>query len=159
MTDPEPASPSSPGSGSGSASASASGPAGASGGRQKWVVFLIVAVLSLVADQATKVWARDSLPTARFDHSKALCIVPDDMMARRDASGSDRPPVCRGEQVGVINGYWEWRLSVNPGSAVGLFSSQNGARGGVWVLGIVAGFGLVWGLRKGRPGQKNLHWA
>jgi signal peptidase II len=153
----EPASPSSPGSGPGPTSGPASGPA--SGGRHKWVVFLIVAVLSLVADQATKIWARDSLPTVRFDHSKALCIVPDDMMVRRDANGSEHPPVCRGEQVGVIHGYWEWRLSMNPGSAFGLFSSQNGARIGLSIVGIVAVFGMLWMLRKARPDQKILHWA
>src|SRR3954463_5267259 len=150
MTDPEPAStPSSGRSGAGSPDA----------GRNKWIVFLIVAVLSLIADQATKIWARDSLPTARFDHSKALCIVPDDMMVRRDASGSEHPPVCRGEQGGVINGYWEWRLSMNPGSAFGLFSSQNGARIGLSIVGIVAVFGMLWMLRKARPDQRILHWA
>ena len=42
-------------------------------------MFLIVAALSLIADQATKIWARESLPTARYDRSKAMCIVPDDM--------------------------------------------------------------------------------
>jgi signal peptidase II len=123
------------------------------------VVFLIVAVLSLIADQATKIWARDALPTVRFDHSKALCIVPDDMMVRRDPNGSEHPPTCRGEQVGVIDGYWEWRLSMNPGSAFGLFSSQNGARIGLSVVGIVAVFGMLWMLRKARPDQKILHWA
>src|SRR3954468_20750807 len=111
MTDPEPASMSSSGSGSGPAS----GPD--SGGRHKWVVFLIVAVLSLIADQATKIWARDALPTARFDHSKARGIVPNHMMVRRDPNGSEHPPACRGEQVGVIDGFWEWRLSMNSGSA------------------------------------------
>src|SRR3954469_17889971 len=121
MTDPEPASPSSPGSGSGSASASASGPAGASGGRQKWVVFLLVAVLSLVADQATKVWARESLPTARLRGGSAMCIVPDDL-ARGPAPAApgqavDPRPACAGTAVPVISGFWEWRLSMNPGSA------------------------------------------
>jgi len=28
----------------------------------------------------------------------------------------------------VIDGYWDWRLSFNPGSAFGLFDSQTGAR-------------------------------
>jgi signal peptidase II len=153
MSDPESASASSSGSGSGSGA----GPAGA--GRNKWVVFLIVAVLSLIADQATKIWARESLPTGRFDHGKAMCIVPDDMMVRRDPNGGEHPPACHGEQVRVIDGFWDWRLSMNPGSAFGLFSSQNGARIGLSVVGIVAVFGMLWMLRKARPEQKILHWA
>ena len=42
--------------------------------RKKWVVFLIVAALSLVADQATKIWARDALPVVRADRSTTPCI-------------------------------------------------------------------------------------
>src|SRR3954468_19801211 len=137
MSDPEPASVSTtPGSdGSGS---------GAGGGRQKWVVFLVVAVLSLVADQATKVWARESLPTARLRGGSAMCIVPDDL-ARGPAPAApgqavDPRPACGGAGVPVISGCWEWRLSMNPGSAFGLFSSQQGARIGLSVVGIVAVF-------------------
>src|SRR5881394_3725329 len=81
--------------------------------RNKWVLFLIVAALSLVADQATKVWARSSLPVIRH-HGDAACIVPDDIVAR----------TCIGHPVAVVDGVWEWRLSMNPGSAFGLFSSQ-----------------------------------
>jgi signal peptidase II len=162
MSDPEPAPasvPTTPGSG-----ASGSGAAGslAAGGRQKWVVFLVVAVLSLVADQATKIWARDSLPTQRFRGSSAMCIVPDDLVrAAAPAPGQpvDPRPPCAGLAVPVISGFWEWRLSMNPGSAFGLFSSQEGARIGLSVVGIIAVFGMLWMLRKARPDQRILHWA
>jgi signal peptidase II len=116
---------------------------------KKWLVFLIVAALSLVADQATKIWARDSLPVVRVDRGSAACIVPDDIVTR----------ACQGHQVPVIGGVWEWRLSMNPGSAFGLFSSQEGARIGLSVVGIVAVIIMLWMLRKARPDQKILHWA
>jgi signal peptidase II len=121
-------------------------------------VFLIVMVLSLVADQASKIWAR-GLRTVRYDHGTAACIVPDDMMVRRDPSGSERPPLCHGEKIGVIKDLWDWQLSMNSGSAFGLFSSQQGARIGLSVVGIIAVFGMLWMLRKARPDQKILHLA
>ena len=146
-SDSEPASvPTTPGS-----DASGSGLAGT--GRQKWVVFLVVAVLSLIADQATKVWARESLPTARLRGGNATCIVPDDLVRSPPAAPgqpSDPRPACAGTAVPVISGFWEWRLSMNPGSAFGLFSSQEGARIGLSVVGIVAVFGMLWMLRKAR---------
>jgi signal peptidase II len=59
----------------------------------------------------------------------------------------------------VVDSYWDWRLSMNPGSAFGLFSSQNGARIGLSVVGVVAVLGMLWMLRKARSDQKILHWA
>jgi signal peptidase II len=158
MSDPdsEPASvPTVPGS-------SESGAASAAG-HGKWVVFLIAAVLSLIADQATKVWARDSLPTVRLRGGEATCIVPDDLVrgsaSARPGQAADPRPACAGSAVPVIDGFWEWRLSMNPGSAFGLFSSQEGARIGLSIVGIVAVFGMLWMLRKARPDQRILHWA
>jgi signal peptidase II len=142
--------------------AAAPPPDAAPGGQtKKWLVFLVVAVLSLVADQATKIWARDSLPAARYDRTKTMCIVPEDMMAQRSAGGQERlaPPLCHGEQVAVVDGFWDWRLSMNPGSAFGLFSSQNGARWFLSIVGIGAVLGMLWMLRKSRPDQHILHWA
>jgi signal peptidase II len=128
--------------------------------RKKWLVFLIVAALSLVADQATKIWARDALPVVRADRSGAACIVPDDMKVTHvEGEAHDRPPQCHGEAVQVVGGFWDWRLSMNPGSAFGLFSSQEGARIGLSVVGIVAVFGMLWMLRKARADQRILHWA
>jgi len=115
-------------------------------GHNKWLVFALVAVLSLVADQATKIWARASLPTF-----PANCAVPDDMMGDH--------PRCIGVPDGVIDSFWHWRLSMNPGSAFGLFSSQGGARVFLSFVGIAAVIGMLWMLRKSRPEQKVLHWA
>ena len=117
--------------------------------RKKWIVFLIVAALSLIADQATKIWARASLPVVSIHAGGATCIVPDDIVSRS----------CVGHPVSVVDGVWEWRLSMNPGSAFGLFSSQEGARIGLSVVGIVAVFGMLWMLRKARSDQKILRWA
>lgn len=131
--------------------------------RRKWLVFLIIAVLSLVADQATKVWARGALPVAHYDSKMtATCVVPDDMMVHHtiiNGQEHDVPPVCRGDVVHVIDSFWAWRLSMNPGSAFGLFSSQNGARIGLSVVGIIAVFGMLWMLRRSRRDQTVLHWA
>ncbi|HEY0484539.1 MAG TPA: signal peptidase II [Kofleriaceae bacterium] len=118
-------------------------------GRKKWLVFLVVAVLSLAADQATKIWARGSLPVVRTHGGDGACIVPDDIVNR----------TCMGHPVSVIDGFWEWRLSMNPGSAFGLFSSQGGARVFLSVVGIIAVFGMLWMLRKARTDQTILHWA
>ncbi len=115
----------------------------------KWRVFLIVAALSFIADQATKVWARASLPVVRHQ-GDAACIVPGDIVNR----------TCTGHPVSVVDGLWEWRLSMNPGSAFGLFSQSPGsARIFLSVVGLIAVFGMLWMLRKARPDQRILHWA
>jgi signal peptidase II len=133
-------------------------PAPATG--NKWLVFLIIAVLSLVADQATKIWARAALPVNRLDRSTVACVIPDDMMPRHtEGEAMDRPPLCRAEATPVIDGFWHWRLSMNPGSAFGLFSSQGGARIGLSIVGIIAVLGMLWMLRKARDDQRILHWA
>jgi signal peptidase II len=109
-----------------------------------WKLFIIVAVITLAADQATKLWARDALPTLPVG-----CTLPDDVVARK----------CVGVAVPVIDGFWEWRLSFNPGSAFGLFSSQGGARVFLTIVGIAAVFGMLYMMKKARPDQKYLHWA
>lgn len=122
---------------------------GDSSDRKKWTVFAIVAALSLIADQATKIWARGSLPVVSVHPGGASCIVPEDIVNR----------TCVGHPVPVVDGFWDWRLSMNPGSAFGLFSSQTGARVLLSVVGIAAVIGMLWMLRKARPDQKILHWA
>jgi signal peptidase II len=123
--------------------------------RKKWVIFLVVAALSLVADQATKIWARGSLPVVGHGTGEQLsgggheCLIPTDIVSR----------VCQGKAVTVIDGYWDWRLSMNPGSAFGLFSSQGGARIFLSLVGIAAVIGMIFMLRKARLDQKILHWA
>jgi signal peptidase II len=117
---------------------------------KKWRLFAIVTFLSLVADQVTKIWARASLPVeGRGSSPLGHCIVPDDIIAR----------VCGGKPVTFIGGFWDWRLSMNPGSAFGLFSSQSGARVFLSLVGIAAVIGMVMMLRKSRMDQRALHWA
>ena len=121
--------------------------------RPQWILFAIVALLSLAADEGTKIRARGSLPTA-FTQGHGVpgvdgCTILDDIVTG----------TCHGVKVSVIDGFWEWRLSMNPGSAFGLFSSQTGARVFLSIVGIAAVFGMLWMLRKARPDQKVLHWA
>jgi signal peptidase II len=110
-------------------------------------------LLSLTADQATKIWARSSLPTVRLTtHSFDLggpCVVPDDIVTH----------VCGGHPVTVISGFWDWQLSMNPGSAFGFLSGQDLARVLLSIVGIAAVAGMLWMLRKARPDQHVLHWA
>jgi signal peptidase II len=119
--------------------------------RAKWKLFYIVGFLSLAADQVTKIWARASLPTYNGSGDKSyICQIPEDISTGR----------CGGEAVSVIDSFWHWRLSMNPGSAFGLFSGQGQAgRILLSVVGILAVGGMVWMLRKARPDQRILHWA
>jgi signal peptidase II len=112
--------------------------------RKKWILFAVVTALSLIADQATKIWARGALPV-----SPEGCAIPDDFIGGH----------CHGVNVDVVGDFWKWRLSMNPGSAFGLFSSQTGARVFLSLVGIGAVIGMVFMLRKARPDQKVLHWA
>ena len=116
--------------------------------RKKWQLFAVVSALSLIFDQVTKIWARAELPTFPAD-----CVIPDGMIPGSAAAK------CVGVPVAVMDSFWHWRLSMNPGSAFGLFSSQGGARIFLSVVGIAAVFGMVWMLRKSRPDQRVLHWA
>lgn len=126
-------------------------PAPASGtDRAKWMIFAVVSVLSLVADQVTKIWARASLPVQ--GHGSGLdgqCVVPDDMITR----------MCAGVAKPVIGGFWDHSLSMNPGSAFGLFGGQSFARIMLSIVGIAAVGGMIWMLKKSRRDQKILHWA
>jgi signal peptidase II len=118
--------------------------------RPQWILFAVVGILSLVADQITKIWARASLPT--FGHGTlpgGACKIPDDIMAH----------LCQGKNVTIVDGFWDWRLSMNPGSAFGLFSSLTVGRILLSIVGIAAVIGMIFMLRKARPDQKVLHWA
>ena len=116
---------------------------------RKWKLFAIVSVISLIADQVTKIWARVSLPVGPPNCQGDLHVV-DAILQRR----------CVGMPVSVIENYWDWRLSMNTGSAFGLFSST-GTFGRIMlsVVGIAAVIGMLWMLRKSRADQKILHWA
>ena len=126
--------------------------------RKKWVVFAIVAALSLIADQATKIWARAELPVSEIGMKAGAtpnCDIPDSLVP----ADKETPSTCIGVPVGVIDSFWHWRLSMNQGSAFGLFSGRTGARIFLSVVGIAAVFGMLWMLRKSRADQSVLHWA
>jgi signal peptidase II len=124
----------------------------------KWGLFVIVAALSLFADQATKIWARAELPVIEVHKPPTAtpsCDIPEDLVPPEKERGSR----CVGATVGVIDSFWHWRLSMNQGSAFGLFSGQTGARIFLSIVGVAAVFGMLWMLRKSRPDQRVLHWA
>jgi len=111
---------------------------------RRWKMFLVIALVCLLADQASKVWARDTLPV-----HPAGCEVPEDIVARR----------CFSRSVPVIDGYWEWHLSFNPGASFSLFRGQAGARVVLSALAIAAIGGMAWMVRKAREDQHALIWA
>jgi signal peptidase II len=121
--------------------------------QKKWVIFIVVALLSLVADQATKVWARHSLPVAAYgSNPSGTCVIPEDIAAV--------PPRCGGQAVPVITGFWDWRLSMNHGSAFGLFAnSPDIARIFLSIVGIGAVIAMALMMKKSRKDQVVLHWA
>jgi len=111
---------------------------------RRWKIFLLVAMLSIAADQGTKVWARHSLPT-----TPAHCPIPEAIVAHH----------CAGDAVPLIGGYWDWRLSFNPGSAFGLFHSASGARWLLSIVGVLAVLGMGWMVRRAKDSQTVLLWA
>ncbi len=114
----------------------------------KWRLFWLVFLLSLVADQVTKLWARIALPVYPPG------CVGDGHVVDAIATGH-----CRGQNVSVISDLWDWRLSMNPGSAFGMFSNQSFARVALSIVGIGIVAMMLWTLHKARPDQKLLHWA
>jgi signal peptidase II len=111
---------------------------------RRWKLFVLVLLVTLVADQASKLWARHSLPV----HPRT-CAIPDDFMARK----------CVGTPVSFIDGVWEWRLSFNPGSAFGLFHGQTGARVLLSVIGVLAVGAMFWMVKRAHDRQRALLWA
>ncbi|HEY4182433.1 MAG TPA: signal peptidase II [Kofleriaceae bacterium] len=111
----------------------------------RWKILWIVGLLSLVADQLTKIYARHVLPT-----SPKNCDIPHDYIVGK----------CTGVNVKFLGDVWDWRLSMNPGSAFGLFgSNQELARVFLSVVGVAAVGGMIWMLKKSRHDQRILHWA
>jgi len=122
----------------------------------KWRLFAIVGVLSIIADQASKIWARAALPVYGTGKGPGgACIIPWDYLP---ADGSPHP-LCGGKEVDLIHGFWTWRFSINPGSAFGLFGSLSVARVLLSLVGVGAVIGMVYMLKKSRNDQKILHWA
>jgi signal peptidase II len=60
----------------------------------------------------------------------------------------------------VIDGFWDWRLSMNHGSAFGLFANSPGlARIFLSLVGIGAVLAMLLMMKKSRDDQRVLHWA
>ena len=120
--------------------------------QKKWLILIVVGVLSVVADQGTKIWARHSLPVIGHGTNNGVCVIPEDMAVV--------PPLCGGAAVTVIDGYWDWRLSMNHGSAFGLFAnSPQIARWFLSLVGIGAVIAMFIMMKKSREDQTILHWA
>jgi signal peptidase II len=119
--------------------------------RQRWIILVVIGLLSLAADQGSKIWARHTLPTTQKMVNGVAndCVVPYDIADR----------VCYGVPVPVIDGYWDWELSMNLGSAFSMFAGQGSARVLLSIVGLLACAGMFWLLRKSRDDQKILHWA
>jgi signal peptidase II len=120
--------------------------------QKKWLILIVVGVLSVVADQGTKIWARHSLPVIGHGTNNGQCVVPEDMAVV--------PPLCGGQGVTVIDGFWDWRLSMNHGSAFGLFAnSPQVARWFLSLVGIGAVIAMFIMMKKSREDQTILHYA
>ncbi len=120
--------------------------------QKKWLILIVVGVLSIVADQGTKIWARHSLPVIGHGTNNGTCVIPEDMAVV--------PPLCGGQAVTLIDGYWDWRLSMNHGSAFGLFAqSPQVARWFLSLVGIGAVIAMFLMMKKSREDQTILHYA
>jgi signal peptidase II len=65
-----------------------------------------------------------------------------------------RQALAVGERVPVVDGYWDWRLSFNPGASFNLFESAAGARIFLSVIGLVAIGVIAWMVRRARDDQR-----
>jgi len=115
---------------------------------RRWKLFLIIAFVTLIADQVTKYWARETLPVIKGPQVTE-CEIPEDIVAHR----------CYGKEDWVLGENAGWRLAFNPGSAFGLFNSASGARVFLSIVGVLAVGGMLWMLRKAREDQRALIWA
>lgn len=95
--------------------------------RRAGLLFAVILIATLVADQGSKVWAR-GLPV-----HPAGCVQPDDLLAFR----------CIGLPQPVIDGYWDWELAYNPGIAFSTFVSFGGHTGMQVILALLAVLALV----------------
>jgi signal peptidase II len=134
---------------------------------KRWKLFGIVALVNLVADQVTKVWARSALsdtvhPTGYG--GQGACSIPYDLIpsvVMKTRGGGDALfPRCDADSVKFLGDFWSWKLSMNTGSAFGLFGSNPGAaRIFLSIVGVLAVAGMVYMLKKARADQRILHWA
>jgi len=106
----------------------------------RWKLFIFITLLSLVLDQASKYWARNSLPKEGPDCSE----IPAKIEQHK----------CFGKPVPVIDGYWDWRLSMNPGSAFGLFNTLPGGRALLTLVGVIAVLAIGVMVRRAKDHQR-----
>jgi signal peptidase II len=95
--------------------------------RRGAVVFAVILLATLAADQGSKAWAH-TLPV----HPSG-CTQPDDLLRFR----------CIGVPQPVIEGFWDWELAYNPGVAFSAFTSFAGNAGLQLILALVAALALV----------------
>jgi len=79
--------------------------------KRRWLMFVVVGLVTLALDQGSKAWAR-TLPVP------AGCHVPGDLIAFK----------CGGIPQPVVDGYWDWELAFNPGAAFSSFIGGDVAR-------------------------------
>ena len=79
--------------------------------RNGWLLFGSVALLTLLADQLSKWWARATLPVDDYGNGLA---------------------------VSVVSNIWDWRLAYNKGSAFSMFGEVSGGRIILTVVGFLA---------------------
>lgn len=102
----------------------------------RWKLFTLVGLVSLIADQATKIWARHALPSFTTPDGRTY-----------------------GKAVPVVENFFDWRLSFNPGSAFSLFGEMSGARIFLSIIGLIAVGGILWMVHKANDDQRRLTWA
>ncbi len=133
----------------------------------RWKIFGVVALVNLVADQATKIWSRSALadtvhPTGYG--GQGACSIPYDLIpsvaVKARGGGEILVARCDADSVKFLGDFWSWKLSMNTGSAFGLFGSNPGAaRIFLSIVGILACAGMIYMLKKCRADQRILQWA
>lgn len=109
--------------------------------KQKILIVASVGLVTMAADQATKIWARGAL------------LGPGEMNLTAESGKRAVIPVV-GSQPGV-----EFRLAFNKGSAFGLFSGTSGSRVFLSIIGLFA-LGLIFYLLKRPESDSRLFvWA
>ena len=95
--------------------------------RRGALVFAVILIATVVADQGSKAWAR-TLPVR-----PAGCAQPAELLAYR----------CAGVPQPVVADYWDWELAYNPGVAFSTFASFTGRAGMQVILALIAALALV----------------
>lgn len=95
----------------------------------RYRLFAALAAATVVLDQVTKYWARHAL--VRWIEGRAVA-----------------------SPATVIDGYFDFRLSYNTGSAFGLFAGMGGARVWLSLVGVIACVAIFLVLRKATDQQK-----